>query len=208
MALALANCNLHVAEAHVSRPHPPTPSVLCTASEAREEIVEKSLHFPFGMRARVPSAFYVSRANLPHGNSYVSQLLPALFLPRAPRFQAAFSREILHMQAGQYVNQMGTDFYEVLCNEHGIGGEGEYCGDNDAQLGRINLPRGLGRKVRTTRGVLRPRARRGRRCARVAGRRALQPGKPREQKRVRGKQLSQGPLHKSWPRILLNPPVL
>jgi hypothetical protein len=29
---------------------------------------------------------------------------------------------------------------------HGIGGDGEYCGDNDAQLGRINvfLPRSLG----------------------------------------------------------------
>jgi tubulin beta len=27
----------------------------------------------------------------------------------------------------------------VLCDEHGIGGDGEYCGDNnDAQLGRIN----------------------------------------------------------------------
>ena len=22
---------------------------------------------------------------------------------------------------------------------HGIGGDGEYCGDNDAQLGRINV---------------------------------------------------------------------
>jgi tubulin beta len=27
----------------------------------------------------------------------------------------------------------------VLCDEHGIGGDGEYCGDNDAQLGRINV---------------------------------------------------------------------
>jgi tubulin beta len=26
-----------------------------------------------------------------------------------------------------------------LCDEHGIGGDGEYCGDNDAQLGRINV---------------------------------------------------------------------
>jgi tubulin beta len=26
-----------------------------------------------------------------------------------------------------------------LCDEHGIGGVGEYCGDNDAQLGRINV---------------------------------------------------------------------
>jgi hypothetical protein len=27
----------------------------------------------------------------------------------------------------------------VLCDEHGIGGDGEYCGGNDAQLGRINV---------------------------------------------------------------------
>jgi tubulin beta len=27
----------------------------------------------------------------------------------------------------------------MLCDEHGIGGDGEYCGDNDAQLDRINV---------------------------------------------------------------------
>jgi tubulin beta len=27
----------------------------------------------------------------------------------------------------------------VLCDEHGIGGSGEYCGDNDAQLDSINV---------------------------------------------------------------------
>jgi hypothetical protein len=26
-----------------------------------------------------------------------------------------------------------------LCDEHGIGGDGEYCGDNDEQLDRINV---------------------------------------------------------------------
>jgi hypothetical protein len=26
-----------------------------------------------------------------------------------------------------------------LCDEHGIGGDGEYFGDNDAQLDRINM---------------------------------------------------------------------
>jgi tubulin beta len=26
-----------------------------------------------------------------------------------------------------------------LCDEHGIGGDGEYCGDNDAQLDRIHV---------------------------------------------------------------------
>jgi hypothetical protein len=34
---------------------------------------------------------------------------------------------------------MGTEFQEVLCDEHGIGGNGEYYGDNDAQLDRINV---------------------------------------------------------------------
>jgi tubulin beta len=28
---------------------------------------------------------------------------------------------------------------DVVCDEHGIGGSGEYCGDNDAHLGRIGV---------------------------------------------------------------------
>ena len=27
----------------------------------------------------------------------------------------------------------------MFCDEQGIGSDGEYCGDNDAQLGRINV---------------------------------------------------------------------
>jgi hypothetical protein len=34
---------------------------------------------------------------------------------------------------------MGTKFLEVVCDNHGIGVESEYCGDNDAQLDRTNL---------------------------------------------------------------------
>jgi hypothetical protein len=34
-------------------------------------------------------------------------------------------------------NYMSTKHWEVVCDEHGIGGSGEYCGDNDAHLGRI-----------------------------------------------------------------------
>ena len=34
---------------------------------------------------------------------------------------------------------MGTEFQEVLCDEHGIGGDGEYCAENDTQLGWINV---------------------------------------------------------------------
>jgi hypothetical protein len=27
----------------------------------------------------------------------------------------------------------------VVCEEHGIGGSGEHCGDSDAHLGRFNV---------------------------------------------------------------------
>jgi hypothetical protein len=43
------------------------------------------------------------------------------------------------MQAGQCNNQMGTMFWEVVCGECRIGGDGKYYGDTDAQLGRINV---------------------------------------------------------------------
>jgi tubulin beta len=43
------------------------------------------------------------------------------------------------MQAGQCGNQMGTDYWKEVCDEHGFGGDCEYCVDNDAQLGRINV---------------------------------------------------------------------
>lgn len=49
------------------------------------------------------------------------------------------SREIVHLQAGQCGNQMGTKFWEVVCDEHGISGDGTYAGDNDEQLERINV---------------------------------------------------------------------
>jgi tubulin beta len=34
---------------------------------------------------------------------------------------------------------MGTKFWEVVCDEHGIGSDSEYFGDNDAQPGRISV---------------------------------------------------------------------
>jgi tubulin beta len=36
------------------------------------------------------------------------------------------------MQASQCGSQMGAKYWDVACNEHGIGGDGEYCGGNDA----------------------------------------------------------------------------
>jgi tubulin beta len=41
--------------------------------------------------------------------------------------------------AGQCGSQISTKFWELVCDEHGIDGDGEYCGGNDAQLGRISV---------------------------------------------------------------------
>jgi|AntAceMinimDraft_5_1070358.scaffolds.fasta_scaffold171202_1 hypothetical protein len=34
---------------------------------------------------------------------------------------------------------MSTKFLEVMCDEYRVGGDGEYCGDADAHLDRINV---------------------------------------------------------------------
>jgi tubulin beta len=43
------------------------------------------------------------------------------------------------MQVGHCDSQMGTKFWEVVYDENGIGGSGEYCSGKDAHLGRINV---------------------------------------------------------------------
>jgi tubulin beta len=48
-------------------------------------------------------------------------------------------REILHVQGGQCGNQIGSKFWEVVCDEHGIDPIGMYHGDSELQLERINV---------------------------------------------------------------------
>ena len=48
-------------------------------------------------------------------------------------------REIVHVQAGQCGNQIGSKFWEVISDEHGIDPVGQYHGDSDLQLERINV---------------------------------------------------------------------
>ncbi|EPR78328.1 beta-tubulin [Spraguea lophii 42_110] len=48
-------------------------------------------------------------------------------------------REIIHLQTGQCGNQIGTKFWEVISEEHGISNTGEYIGTNSNQLDRINV---------------------------------------------------------------------
>ena len=48
-------------------------------------------------------------------------------------------REIVHIQAGQCGNQIGSKFWEIISDEHGIDPNGTYNGDSDLQLERINV---------------------------------------------------------------------
>ncbi|CAH8432580.1 unnamed protein product [Dicrocoelium dendriticum] len=48
-------------------------------------------------------------------------------------------REIIHLQVGQCGNQVGTKFWEVVSDEHGIDPNGFYYGESDLQLERINV---------------------------------------------------------------------
>ncbi|XP_041768412.1 tubulin beta chain-like isoform X2 [Anopheles merus] len=48
-------------------------------------------------------------------------------------------REIVHLQAGQCGNQIGSKFWEIISDEHGIDPTGHYHGDSDLQLERIDV---------------------------------------------------------------------
>lgn len=48
-------------------------------------------------------------------------------------------REIVHVQAGQCGNQIGSKFWETISEEHGIDPQGMYKGDSPLQLERINV---------------------------------------------------------------------
>ncbi|XP_073966657.1 tubulin beta-1 chain-like [Choristoneura fumiferana] len=48
-------------------------------------------------------------------------------------------REIVHVQAGQCGNQIGSKFWEVISDEHGVDPTGNYIGQNPLQQERINV---------------------------------------------------------------------
>ncbi|CAG9831749.1 unnamed protein product [Diabrotica balteata] len=48
-------------------------------------------------------------------------------------------REIVHVQVGQCGNQIGSKFWEIISDEHGIDPQGRYVGDSQLQLDRINV---------------------------------------------------------------------
>lgn len=48
-------------------------------------------------------------------------------------------REIVHVQAGQGGNQIGSKFWEYISDEHGIDPQGSFRGESDLQLERLNV---------------------------------------------------------------------
>ena len=48
-------------------------------------------------------------------------------------------REIVLVQTGQCGNQIGSKFWEVISEEHGLDGNGAYVGDSPSQLDRIDV---------------------------------------------------------------------
>jgi len=48
-------------------------------------------------------------------------------------------REIVHIQVGQCGNQVGSKFWEVISDEHGISPDGSYEGTSPLQLERVNV---------------------------------------------------------------------
>ncbi|EGU72303.1 hypothetical protein FOXB_17188, partial [Fusarium oxysporum f. sp. conglutinans Fo5176] len=48
-------------------------------------------------------------------------------------------REIVHLQAGQCGNQIGSAFWQTISGEHGLDSSGMYNGTSELQLARMNV---------------------------------------------------------------------
>jgi tubulin beta len=48
-------------------------------------------------------------------------------------------REIINLSVGQCGNQIGKQFWEMMCGEHGLSETGEYIGNSQVQLERIGV---------------------------------------------------------------------
>lgn len=48
-------------------------------------------------------------------------------------------REIVHIQVGQCGNQLGVNFWEMICDEHAIDSEGNFRGFSPLQLDKLNV---------------------------------------------------------------------
>ncbi|EPY32653.1 hypothetical protein STCU_00439 [Strigomonas culicis] len=106
-------------------------------------------------------------------------------------------REIVSCQAGQCGNQIGSKFWEVIADEHGVDPTGTYQGDSDLQLERINVyfDEATGGRYVPRSVLIDLDARHDGLRARRPLRPAVPPGQLRLRTVRRRQQLGQGPLH-------------
>ena len=84
--------------------------------------------------------------------------MPQLSHERVRQFSSVSTmREIVHIQVGQCGNQVGTKFWEIICDEHGVDGYGQWVGTSSLQAERLgvywNSPGVIGLKRAMRRGV-------------------------------------------------------
>ncbi|KAF7290645.1 hypothetical protein MIND_01304800 [Mycena indigotica] len=115
------------------------------AQDAALEIAELDPNSGYGKRmSRPPTSKSSGATFVPYLDLLLSSLLESvpLFVALLILLNSSFSssmREIVHLQTGQCGNQIGAKFWEVLSDEHSIGGDGVYSGTNDQQLERISV---------------------------------------------------------------------
>ena len=139
----------------------PTPGEHSTVPKVRKVGLSKPLYFPIqDTRART-NHISCFPCHTDTRISYVYSLLPAPFLPslpRAPRLQAASSREIIHMQAGRCGARDCSYTGGLVRKSYGHRDlEGSVRQRRQLSVNRPHqrvLPLGLGRHVLTSRGSL------------------------------------------------------
>ena len=48
-------------------------------------------------------------------------------------------REIIHLQVGQCGNQVGSKFWQIISDEHGLDGRGQFQGKSSLQADRLEV---------------------------------------------------------------------
>ena len=87
----------------------------------------------------MPPSLHPSVLAVPHLFLSVVSLFHTRTIRAATYPTLSTMREIVSIQGGQCGNQIGSKFWEVVSDEHGVDPTGTYQGDSDLQLERINV---------------------------------------------------------------------
>jgi hypothetical protein len=109
-------------QANISRPHQPSPSALSTCAQHLKSWSAKTTAFS---RSGYTCARHHFWSPLPNFHTEFLALLrasPPFFSRVSPASRPLLRVRLRNMHAGQCGNQMGTNVWEVVCDEHGTGG--------------------------------------------------------------------------------------